>query len=49
MDALSPVSKDYADRRPFAFTGRIETVRFDFGESIELTSAEELDMKLKMD
>jgi hypothetical protein len=27
----------------------IETVRIDFGESVELTSAEKLDMKLKMD
>jgi arylsulfatase A-like enzyme len=49
MDALSPVSKSYADKRPFAFTGKIEKVQFDFGDGPDLSPAEKLEMKLKMD
>jgi arylsulfatase A-like enzyme len=49
MDALSPVSKVYADKRPFAFTGKIENVRFDFGDGTDLTPAERLEQRLKMD
>jgi len=49
MDTLSPVSKSYADKRPFAFTGWIEKVRFDFGDGTDQSPAEKLEMKLKMD
>lgn len=49
VDALSPVSKSYADKRPFAFTGKIEKVRFDFGDGTDQSPAEKLEMKLKMD
>lgn len=49
LDALSPVTPAYADRRPFAFTGTIEAVRFDFGEGAELTPNERLGLKLKLD
>jgi arylsulfatase len=49
LDALSPVSKAYADRRPFAFTGKIDKVRFDFGDGVEQTPAEKLAQHIKMD
>lgn len=49
VDALTPVSKSYAHKRPFWFTGRIEKVRFDFGDSIELSPEEEMNLKLGMD
>jgi arylsulfatase A-like enzyme len=49
MDTLSPVAKSYGDRRPFAFTGKIEKVQFDFGDGIEMTPAEKLEQKIKMD
>jgi arylsulfatase len=49
LDACSPVSKAYADKRPFAFTGTIDKVRFDFGDSNELSPEEKLEVKLKMD
>lgn len=34
-DALSPVTPDYADRSPFAFSGTISHVDFDLGDDIE--------------
>ena len=49
LDALSPVSKAYADRRPFAFNGTIEKVRFDFGDGVEQTPTEKLAQHIKMD
>jgi len=49
MDALSPVSKAYADKRPFAFTGKLEKVRFDFGDGTDLSPAEKLEQHIKMD
>ena len=43
MDTLSSVSKDYADRKPFAFTGKIESVTLDLEEAgAELTLEEKL-------
>lgn len=50
MDLLSPVSKDYRDRLPFAFTGTIGSVRFDFDdEGKDLTPEEKLDLQRRMD
>ncbi len=49
VDALTPVSKAYEHKRPFWFTGSIEKVRFDFGDSIELSPEERLKIKLAMD
>jgi len=49
MDTLSPVSKSYADKRPFAFTGTIEKVRFDFGDGTDQSPAEKLEQHIKMD
>ena len=49
VDACSTVSKSYADKRPFAFTGTIEKVQFDFGDGNELSPEEKLEVKLKMD
>jgi len=49
VDALSPVSKAYADKRPFPFTGKIEKVLFDFGDGTDLSPEEKREMKLKMD
>lgn len=34
-DGLSPVSPDYADRSPFAFTGRIRSIDFDLGDDLD--------------
>nr|WP_240423856.1 arylsulfatase [Microbacterium halotolerans] len=34
-DGLSPVSPDYADRRPFAFTGEIKSIDFDLGDDLD--------------
>ena len=49
VDALTPVDKAYGDKQPYRFTGTINTVRFDFGESVELTAEERFEMFLKMD
>jgi hypothetical protein len=49
MDTCSPVSKSYADKRPFAFTGKIEKVRFDFRDGTDLSPEEKQEMKLKME
>ncbi len=49
MDMLSPVDRAYKDKMPFPFTGAIEKVRFDFGDGVDLTPEEKLELKLKMD
>jgi hypothetical protein len=49
MDALSPVSKAYAGKSPFPFTGTIEHVAFDFGDGVELTPKEKLALHVAMD
>ncbi|HEY9854979.1 MAG TPA: arylsulfatase [Stenomitos sp.] len=49
MDTLTPVSKSYAHRRPFAFTGTLEKVTFDFSEGLDFTPEQRLEMHLKMD
>ena len=49
MDALSPVSKAYTDKHSFAFTGKIEKVRFDFGDGTDLSPEEKREIKLKME
>jgi arylsulfatase len=49
VDALTPVDKAYAHKQPYWFTGTINTVRFDFGESVELSPEERFEMFLKMD
>jgi arylsulfatase len=49
VDALTPVSKAYEHKRPFWFTGKIEKVRFDFGDSIELSAEEKMNIRLGLD
>ena len=50
MDTLSPVSKAYRNKMPFAFTGKIDYVRFDFDDDgIELTPQQQHDLKKAMD
>jgi arylsulfatase len=51
MDTLSAVNKAYKDRSPFAFTGKIEHVTFDFpdGTATEPTGEERLKLHVKMD
>jgi arylsulfatase len=49
VDALTAVDRAYADKQPYWFTGTINTVHFDFGESAELTPEERFEMFLKMD
>ena len=49
MDTLSPVSKAYADQRPFPFTGTLERVHFRFGDGVDLSHAERLEQHIKMD
>jgi arylsulfatase len=50
MDTLSPVSKAYKNQMPFAFTGKIDYVRFDFdGDGVELTPQQQHDLKKAMD
>jgi arylsulfatase len=49
VDAASPVSRAYADKQPFWFTGEIEQVRFDFGDGTELSPREKLEQHIKMD
>lgn len=34
-DALSPVTPDYADRSPFAFTGSITSIDFELGDDLD--------------
>jgi hypothetical protein len=49
-DTLSPVCKSYGDKRPFAFTGKIEKVQFDFdGAGRELTAQEKFELQARMD
>ena len=49
VDTLTAVDKAYNDKQPYWFTGTINTVRLDFGESVELTAEERFEMFLKMD
>ena len=49
VDACSPVSKSYSDKRPFWFTGTIEKVCFDFGDGTDLSPQEKLEQHVKMD
>ena len=49
VDALTAVDKAYANKQPYWFTGTINTVRFDFGDSVELSPEERFEMFLKMD
>jgi hypothetical protein len=50
LDALSPVSMSYADKRPFVFAGTIERVHFDFDvDGVELPPEEKLELKKRMD
>ena len=49
VDAATPVSRAYADKQPFWFTGEIEQVRFDFGDGTELSPREKLEQHIKMD
>ena len=49
VDALTAVDKSYANKQPYWFTGTIKTVRFDFGDSVELTPEERFEMFLQMD
>ena len=47
---LSPVNKAYRNQMPFAFTGKIDYVRFDFDDDgIELTPQQQHDLKKAMD
>jgi arylsulfatase A-like enzyme len=49
-DTLSPVCKSYGDKRPFAFTGKIEKVTFDFdGVGTELTAQQQFELRARMD
>jgi arylsulfatase A-like enzyme len=49
VDALTAVDDAYSDKQPYQFTGTINTVRFDFGESVELSAEERFEMFLKLD
>ena len=49
VDALTPVDKSYDDKQPYWFTGTIHTVRFDFGDGVDLTPQEKMNLKLGMD
>ncbi len=49
VDALTPVDKSYTAKQPYWFTGTIHTVRFDFGDGVELTPEERFEQFLKMD
>jgi arylsulfatase len=49
MDTLSPVSRAYADQLPFAFTGTIERVHLRFGGGGDLSPAERVEQRIKMD
>lgn len=49
VDACSSVNKAYSAKRPFWFTGRINKVRFDFGDGTDLSPKEKLEQHIKMD
>jgi arylsulfatase len=49
VDALTAVDKAYEHKQPYWFTGTIHTVRFDFGEGVELTPEERFEQFLKLD
>ena len=49
MDCVSPVCGDYADKAPFAFTGKLESVTFKFGDFDEPTGMDRLELATKMD
>ena len=49
VDALTAVDKKYDNKQPYWFTGAINTVRFDFGDSVELSPEDRFDMFIKMD
>ncbi len=49
MDTLSPVSPAYGDRSPFAFTGTIEHVHFEFLQPAERTTAELIEHHVRLD
>ena len=49
VDAMTAVDKSYGDKQPYWFTGTINTVRFDFGDSVELTPQERFEQFLKLD
>ena len=49
MDSRSPVCNDYEHRGLFEFTGAIESVTFDFGDSAEPTGMDRLELAAKMD
>ena len=49
VDALTAVDKAYAAKQPYEFTGTVKSVRFYFGDGVELSPDERFDMYLKMD
>ena len=49
VDSLTPVDKAYEHKQPYWFTGTLHTVRFDFGEGVELTPEERFEQFLKLD
>jgi arylsulfatase len=49
MDCVSPVCHDYEKKGLFPFTGSIESVTFEFGDSKSPTGMERLEMATKMD
>ncbi len=46
---LEAVSHSYEDKQPFWITGTIHTVKFDFGDGVELTPEERFEQFLKLD
>lgn len=49
MDNVSPVCDDYADRAPFPFTGKFESVIFKFGDYDEPSGMDRLKLATKLD
>jgi arylsulfatase len=49
VDTLTAVDKAYDDKQPYWYTGTINTVRFDFGDSVELSPEDRFEIFLKMD
>lgn len=49
MDCVSPVCNDYESKGLFPFTGTIESVTFEFGDSPQPTGMERLELFTKMD
>jgi arylsulfatase len=49
MDCVSPVCNDYEKKGLFPFTGRIESVTFEFGDVPQPTGMERLEMATRMD